>query len=175
MNLVKGKRYRFSFKISSEANRQFTAYVGKSVSPWSSYCDVISTEATSAFTTQATTFVMTENDNAARMVFDLGKNASDISVSDILLEELSPLALGTSTDHKTQGMPYPNPAKDLLNYNNLSLHKQVLFYDIQGKLIRFQDLAGGQNQIEISSLPKGLYLLRFTGENATGSLKFIKQ
>ena len=175
INLAKGKRYRFSFKIRSETNRQFTAYIGKSVSPWSSYCDVVSTEATPTFTTYATTFVMTENDNTARMVFDLGKNTADISISDILLEELTPQSLANPSDNFSINNPYPNPGIDLLNYNNMSLYDHVLFYDLQGKLISSQVLTGGQNHINISSLPKGLYILRFTGENASGSLKFIKQ
>ncbi len=118
---------------------------------------------------------MTENDNVARLVFDLGKNAADVTVSDILLEELTPQSLAISTEKPGMNIPYPNPARDLLNYNNLSLYKQVLFYDIQGKLISSQELTGGQNRIDVSGLPKGLYVLRFTGENARGSLKYLIQ
>jgi hypothetical protein len=161
--------------MKAETNRQFSAYVGKSVSPWSAYSDVISTEATGTLITYATTFVMTENDNVARLVFDLGKNAADVTVSDILLEELTPQSLAISTEKTGMNIPYPNPARDLLNYNNLSLYKQVLFYDIQGKLISSQELTGGQNRIDVSGLPKGLYVLRFTGENARGSLKYLIQ
>jgi len=175
IKLVKGKRYRLSFKMKAETNRQFSAYAGKSVSPWSAYSDVISTELTGTMTSYATTFVMAENDNAARLVFDLGKNAADVTVSDILLEELTPQSLAISTEKPGMNMPYPNPARDQLNYNNLSLFKQVLFYDIQGKLISSQELMGGQNRIDISGLPKGLYVLRFTGENARGSLKYLIQ
>ena len=58
---------------------------------------------------------------------------------------------------------YPNPASDVVNVN-FSAQKDVnaifMLYSMAGSLIKQQALVGNENQISISDLPKGMYLIK---------------
>jgi len=57
---------------------------------------------------------------------------------------------------------YPNPARDLLYVENPSRKKIALeIYSISGALLTIQDVEKGRNQIDLSHLKSGLYLLKY--------------
>lgn len=64
---------------------------------------------------------------------------------------------------------YPNPTKNILNFSeNL---KEITIYDLSGKLI----LKGKGDQINVSNLPSGTYLLKgITNSGKSINQKFIK-
>jgi hypothetical protein len=67
---------------------------------------------------------------------------------------------------------YPNPVSNLLNVetNNLSLAPEVNIYSTQGILL----LHTKGNQIDVSSLPRGIYFVRISDRNGCSFGKFIK-
>ncbi|MFT3795496.1 T9SS type A sorting domain-containing protein [Flavobacterium sp.] len=69
---------------------------------------------------------------------------------------VAPPALKTQQFAKTKAILYPNPTNGILHIGNENLDKIVLF-DVTGKQIKeFQP----QPQIDLSELPKGLYLIK---------------
>lgn len=61
-------------------------------------------------------------------------------------------------ENTTQNLIYPNPCKDILNFNNNDIIEKVKIYNLSGAcvLVKKQPL----NFINISELPKGNYFLR---------------
>lgn len=58
---------------------------------------------------------------------------------------------------------YPNPAKDFITINLLaSGSDEIKVYDILGNEVLSQNVYSG-DRIDVSSLPKGIYILRSTG------------
>lgn len=78
---------------------------------------------------------------------------------------------------------YPNPTNEILNVSlefQNSSNTTLFIYDTQGKLIANPNLGiknkGEQNfTINISNLPKGMYLLKIVSENNSITKKFIKE
>ncbi len=59
---------------------------------------------------------------------------------------------------------YPNPAKDIITVffnNDALLNTPVQLSTITGRVISTTNLASGQQQIDLSKLPQGIYLLTF--------------
>jgi len=73
---------------------------------------------------------------------------------------------------------YPNPIKDLLNINsgkNLLNNAEIEIINILGESILKQKVNHQRTQLNISNLKSGNYLLKFSNQNGTQALKFIKQ
>lgn len=72
---------------------------------------------------------------------------------------------------------YPNPVRDVLflhipsNYNNSELE----IFDLTGKQITNRKLNGSSEALDISFLSAGVYIVRFHSDEASKSLKLIKQ
>jgi hypothetical protein len=68
---------------------------------------------------------------------------------------------------------YPNPAVDDIHIEGLSDIKSYKIYDTSGRLVK----EGNPNRdmINVSSLPKGNYILQFILKDTTLSSKFIKK
>ena len=70
---------------------------------------------------------------------------------------------------------YPNPLKgDVLNIKT-TYALQVEVYDVLGKRILKENIDANNKSINVSSLNKGIYLVRLTTENMQATKKLIKQ
>ena len=71
---------------------------------------------------------------------------------------------------------YPTPATDriVIDYSNIQI-SFVSIYNIVGELLLQQDLTKNKNEIDISNLSKGIYIIRLVGNNWTGLKKIIKE
>lgn len=70
---------------------------------------------------------------------------------------------------------YPNPANSVLNINsknNMIVINTIQLTDINGRIVK--TVKGMTNQINISELNAGVYLLKITTEQGTGTTKIIK-
>ena len=61
---------------------------------------------------------------------------------------------------------YPNPASDMLNFTSHNVMKEIKIYDNSGRLVLTKNtLSSFQNQLDISSLTAGAYIVNVTLEN----------
>jgi hypothetical protein len=69
---------------------------------------------------------------------------------------------------------YPNPLKG----NNLFIKTQqdspIKIYNVLGKLILSDTVNSSKNKIDVSSLQKGIYLIKVTSGKSTTTKKLIK-
>ena len=74
---------------------------------------------------------------------------------------------------------YPNPASHMLNIsgsNTMQLVSQIEILSLEGRLLMQQKPTNeSAPQVDISSLPQGLYLCKITNGNQQQTLKFLKQ
>ena len=174
-NLKEGKKYRFSFKAKSDITRTFSAYMGMSVDPWTSYSGYNSATVTDTFKVFKYVFDMTKNDNTARMVFDLGKSTGDFTVTEIKLEEVVlqwPTAVNDLSEMKT--LVYPNPVYDQLFIDNSDGFENLIITNIHGSEILNGLLLSNLNQIDITNLPSGMYFVTLTCKGKMLTYKIIK-
>jgi hypothetical protein len=68
---------------------------------------------------------------------------------------------------------YPNPAGKLLYFSGLPGKATAEIYDIRSKLIKSKQL--NTNQIDISSLAKGLYFIKLSTKEGSVVRKFVKE
>jgi endonuclease I/chitodextrinase len=93
-------------------------------------------------------------------VSDIGNYNSTLSVKDNRL--LNPLKI------------YPNPTNGDKIYFNLTQNLEVAIYTILGKLIQTESLNPNTNSMDISNLPKGMYIVKMNTENEFITKKIIK-
>jgi uncharacterized protein YjdB len=83
-------------------------------------------------------------------------------------------AIVKSMDPATDGFFYPNPAGDNLHFNNIiSAQAQVSIYDMHGRKVIAQQIVG--HSADISSLAKGVYLVKLTDNGKTLIHKLMKE
>lgn len=71
---------------------------------------------------------------------------------------------------------YPNPTKGVLNISGETPIKTISIYNIVGQQLLFNKVdAATTCQINMSSLPKGVYLVQIEGENAMQTTKIVKE
>ncbi|MEI6766017.1 MAG: FISUMP domain-containing protein [Bacteroidota bacterium] len=71
---------------------------------------------------------------------------------------------------------FPNPASDRININyTVTENVKMQIYNIVGAVVIQSELIGGSNEIDISSLSKGIYIIRLTNNTTTVQQKLIKE
>lgn len=111
------------------------------------------------------------NETSLNGTFNLADNRY-INFADLTLGTTSPVLF------ESKFYLYPNPSNQWLNIGNenpTQTLKLVEILSINGKLLTQQKTLTSDNQIDISTLPKGIYLCKITSGNTTQTLKFIKQ
>lgn len=79
--------------------------------------------------------------------------------------------LGTSDINSVKFEVYPNPTTDFINIEAKGTVSNSILYNMQGQKI----LNSNQNQIDISVLPKGTYILKTTIDGKDVTKKIIKK
>lgn len=81
-------------------------------------------------------------------------------------------SLATAEVKKVEFTIYPNPVSDILNIRTQEKILNVSLYDMSGKMVNTQFRDG---QINVSSLPKGVYMVIAKTEDAVYQQKLIKK
>ncbi len=68
---------------------------------------------------------------------------------------------------------FPNPFIDILNIY-CSQNAEFYIFDINGQIIKKDNLINGNNQFNFNSLTKGLYIIKIISDNKSETLKIIK-
>jgi hypothetical protein len=77
----------------------------------------------------------------------------------------------TETIQTTDITVYPNPASDYLTIRNLpASYTQVTIYQSSGVVVYSAKMNSGNNQLDVSTFPKGIYIIKADGK----TLKFSK-
>lgn len=88
MKVEQGKTYTLSFRAKAANGRKITALVEKNGSPYTNYCSQANDNITltSTMTQYSYSFVMNSATDAnSRVTFNLGKNAGDVVIDDVIL------------------------------------------------------------------------------------------
>lgn len=159
IKLVKGKNYQVTLKASAPANRGASVYIGKSVSDWGAYSSFNSFTFTPTEQDYLFTFTMSgENDNAARIVFDLGKTTTGITVASVKVEEVTVVTTSPLQKALISGI-YPNPAREFLVIEQSGKGARAEILSLSGQTLEALELEQGKTTISIGHLRKGTYLV----------------
>lgn len=81
----------------------------------------------------------------------------------------------TDTDKISTLSIYPNPVS---NFSIIESSQNIIsleLYDMQGKLLKTQKANGKKEQLNLSSYPQGVYMLKITTNNGDKTVKIIKK
>ena len=81
-------------------------------------------------------------------------------------------ALSVTENTNTEFSIYPNPAQNILHIKNEGKAGKIWIYNLQGQLIQTNK---GADMIDISPLPKGIYLIQIETSGLEKTNLFIKQ
>lgn len=82
--------------------------------------------------------------------------------------------MATSNTAKSQMSVYPNPVKEVLNIAAADKKvSEVTFYSVDGKLVK--SVKENVSNVNVSSLPKGVYIVKVKTSDAEKSFKVIKE
>jgi hypothetical protein len=70
---------------------------------------------------------------------------------------------------------HPNPANNVLIIENFSEPTEATIFSIEGKRIKTVYLKNKINEIDISQLPEGIYVLKILNNKINGEERFVKQ
>jgi endoglucanase len=176
ISLQEGKKYRFSFKAKAEEARSATVYIGMSKDPWSAYSGYNGVSLADTFVVYTYVFDMGATDNTARMVFDFGNSTVNVSVTDILIEEIV-FEPPTGITIPQAGILdiYPNPVKERLFLRNAVDIEKISIYNLQGKALLEKRVQDADTGIDVSGLSPGIYFIRAEGKGIPVTRKIIKQ
>ncbi len=75
--------------------------------------------------------------------------------------------------NKTENLRiYPNPAKNIIFTGNTKQYSRIIISDLRGKII--YEIIPENNEVDISGLPKGMYIIKAEKNNIFTTGKFIK-
>lgn len=69
---------------------------------------------------------------------------------------------------------YPNPVKDILHLDNLSISKATI-YSLIGQEIEVKNFNVSSSEIDMTKYAKGIYLIALESENQTQTIKVVKE
>ncbi len=82
--------------------------------------------------------------------------------------------LATQEVNKTKLVFYPNPVKNILNIENDSKINTIKIYDLTGKELVTKEFDAKNVNIDVSNLPKGIYMVKIGSKNSNRTIKIIK-
>lgn len=111
------------------------------------------------------TFIMEENDQVyfSDNTYLVIEQVSVSNVTNISLAEIRKITCEETMDVPENQVPsvsiLPNPVHDVMTLRNLKGSQKVQIYSIHGQLVKSFE-ANGDQDVDVSSLPVGLYLVR---------------
>ena len=122
------------------------------------------------------------NDVFGRILFfpqwKTGGGWNDSSVTTTYVDNITGLAAATAgiSDNKLLNISmYPNPTSSRLTISAQSTIKSAAIYNLLGKEVMNLEINKNSESIDVSNLASGMYLIKYSIDNAIGTAKFIKQ
>ena len=107
--------------------------------------------------------------NDGDVTFHYGSVASD----DFWIVKLAADILPTNSFEQEIAALYPNPVKDAFSVSSNEPISEVAVYDLLGKCVFTAQ--NPESEINISALPKGIYVAKLKTETGVSSVKLIKE
>jgi hypothetical protein len=71
---------------------------------------------------------------------------------------------------------YPNPVRNVLNLtSNLADISNVAVFNLLGQQVIAKQVNAAEGQVDMSSLPRGTYMVKVTANNQVKTIKVIKE
>lgn len=83
--------------------------------------------------------------------------------------------LGVSDINNAEFAYYPNPVKDILNISGKSNVSKIEIFELSGKQILSQTAHAKNVQLDLTSVPSGVYIVKVTSDKITETFKIIKK
>lgn len=177
-SLKSGKKYRFrvTAKTLSSSVKTIVASVGISQDPWSSYLSR-TLSLTTSFQTFDYVFTMNGNDENARVVLDLGKQAGDVVVSEISLVDE---AIATSLEEEAIGSGwhlYPTIVEDAVQLESVhsNLPTQANLYSAEGKYLKTFPVTSSKMTLSLVDQKAGVYIMEIMSAHYKIRRKLVKK
>jgi len=102
---------------------------------------------------------------------------TDFFIAKYATQACSPLAVNEPIQPKVQLQVYPNPTNGKVYFDNsLTQYKNAVIYNPVGQQVMTIPLTTISNSvIDLSQMSKGVYMLQFTGENGSETVKVERQ
>ncbi|MDT8886211.1 cellulase family glycosylhydrolase [Aquirufa sp. LEPPI-3A] len=169
------KRYVVKIKAQADKPISITSYLGRSSSPYNAYSSYNNLSIEPNEKEFVFVFTMGEPYDAnARMVFDMGTALATVQINAIQVDEvIEEVPLGVE-EPKFVNAVFPNPFNDVLQVQGTG-ERFLRLIDVRGKIIFHQAIQGNQT-LDVSQLPAGIYGLQLKAENETfESFKLLKE
>ncbi len=175
IRLEAGKKYRVTFTAKAAAQRQISAYTGQSSDPWSSYSGSNSFSIGTEFNTFSYVFDMNVNDNAARIVFDLGESSENLTFKSVTLEEIVLQEPSSSRVIKNvKSSVFPNPVNELLVISNRDGFNRLTVSNTEGRVLIQKKINAKETHINTQKLASGTYFVSLFNQKNRYTTKIIK-
>ena len=126
-----------------------------------------------------------------RFMCDASGNRDDVYIDDITVTASTSLITNgpirpvtiketgkeLSPDLMDEFMVYPNPANDVLYISSAEEEGEdieIMIYDVRGQMVQKVSLIAGNEEIDISNLDKGVYLIKIQVDDEVFTKKIIK-
>jgi hypothetical protein len=96
----------------------------------------------------------------------------EVKINNISIIGVNTAVSTVSTDNISV---FPSLAREVLNISGISVKTTASIYNLNGKLVQTKELANGANQLSITNLTNGIYIVKLQTENNTIAKKFVKQ
>ena len=70
---------------------------------------------------------------------------------------------------------YPSPAQNELTISAKNIIESATIYNVLGKKVKSFTVNANTSSLDVSGLSRGIYILKYTANNAVGSMKFVKE
>jgi len=106
---------------------------------------------------------------------DGAQRADGFYFDDLKINIVEEVVLNTNDVSENAFIVYPNPVTNVLNISSEFDGYQIDLYTLQGQLIQSSISEDRKTQVDYSFLASGLYLLKLTSDNASKTLRIVKQ
>ena len=84
-------------------------------------------------------------------------------------------SLSTKNNSLSDFTVYPNPSTDFININSFDKIDGYSIYDLTGRVVKNSNPNSNNFRIDVTSLSKGVYLVKLNSGDKTSSVKLIKE
>ncbi|WP_343329581.1 T9SS type A sorting domain-containing protein [Polaribacter staleyi] len=171
----------FTMKVySPRANAKVLLKVENSASPATSFEKEITITTANAWETITFDYsaIPSGSYDSVVLIFDLGTMGDGSANYTFYMDDLMLFNAATasvSNNTLLNVSMYPNPTSNSLNISAASTIKNATIYNILGKQVISLAINKNSESIDVSNLASGIYLIKYTVDNAVGTAKFIKE